>query len=140
MGDIMNLQKGGALILAGLMMSGCMSAAEHRKSLGSTNERETTLGIVQKEIRIGMNQADVVSALGSPNIVTKDSEGREAWVYDKIASEVTYSKGSTGTFYLIGVVDRDAGAVSTTQRTLTVIIKYNNSGQVESTSYHSSKF
>ena len=136
----MNLRLGGVLVLAGLIISGCMSAAQHQQSLGSTNERETTLGIVQKEIRIGMNQAEVVSALGSPNIVTKDSEGRETWVYDKIASEVSYSKGSTGTFYLIGIVDRDSGAVSTTQRTLTVIIKYNNSGQVESTSYHSSKF
>lgn len=136
----MNLRMGGAMVLAGLIMSGCMSAAQHRQSLGSTNERETTLGIVQKEIRIGMNQAEVASALGSPNIVTKDSEGRETWIYDKIASEASYSRGSTGTIFLIGIVDRDSGAVNTTQRTLTVIIKYNNSGQVESTSYHSSKF
>ncbi len=41
-----------------------------------------TVGIVQKEIRIGMSQADVAAALGSPNIVTRDSEGKETWIYE----------------------------------------------------------
>lgn len=128
------------IILCVLVPLGCMSAAQHQKTLSSTTEREATLGIVQKEIRIGMNQADVASALGSPNIVTKDSEGKETWIYDKVATEATYSRGSTGILFLIGIVDRDAGAVSSTQRTLTVVIKFNKNGQVDSTSYHSSKF
>jgi hypothetical protein len=55
----MNLRMSGTLVLAGLIMSGCMSAAQHRQSLGSTNERETTLG-------------------------------------------TSYSRGSTGTIFLIG--------------------------------------
>ena len=53
-----------------------------------------TLGIVQKEIRVGLSQADVAAALGSPNIVTKDSADKETWVYDKIASEASYSASS----------------------------------------------
>jgi hypothetical protein len=32
-----------------------------------------TLGVVQKEIHKGLSQADVAEALGSPNIVTRDS-------------------------------------------------------------------
>ncbi len=77
-----------------LLLSGCVSAAQHQKELGSTNEREMTVGIVQKEIRTGMSQADVAEALGSPNIVTRDSEGKETWIYDKIASEASYSNSS----------------------------------------------
>ena len=122
---------------------GCMSAAEHQSSLPSTQAEEMTVGVVQKEIRVGMSGADVATALGSPNIVTKDSAGKETWVYDKIASEVSYSKDSGGTGLIInlfGGYNREAGAVSTTQKTLTVVIKYDDKGLVESFSYHASKF
>jgi len=71
-----------------------MTAAQHQLNLGSSQEREMTLGIVQKEIRVGLSQADVAAALGSPNIVTKDSADKETWVYDKIASEASYSASS----------------------------------------------
>ena len=122
---------------------GCMTAAEHEASLPSSQEQEMTVGVVQKEIRVGMSGADVAQALGSPNIVTKDSAGNETWVYDKIASEVSYSKDSGGTGLIInlfGGYNREAGAVSSTQKTLTVVIKFDKNSRVESFSYHASKF
>lgn len=138
------------------MLCGCMTAAQHQQSLHSSQEREMTVGIVQKEIRQWMSQADVAAALGSPNIVTKDSSGKETWIYDKIATEASYSKSSSGisgaagaggiagsTLILGGVgggFSQSAGAVSSTQKTLTVIIKFNEKNQVDSFSYHSSKF
>ena len=139
-----------------LLLSGCISAAQHQKELGSTNEREMTVGIVQKEIRTGMSQADVAEALGSPNIVTRDSEGKETWIYDKIATEASYSNssagvggqglgaGSPGASLLLGMISggysKEAGATSSTQKTLTVLIKYGKNNLVESFSYHTSKF
>jgi outer membrane protein assembly factor BamE (lipoprotein component of BamABCDE complex) len=130
----------GYFLVSVVLLSGCMSAAQHRQSLPSTQEREMTLGIVQKEIRAGMSQADVATALGSPNIVTKDSEGKEVWIYDKIATEASYSKShGYGTILILGF-SRDAGAVSATQKTLTVVIKFNTKNLVESFSYHASKF
>jgi outer membrane protein assembly factor BamE (lipoprotein component of BamABCDE complex) len=138
------------------LLPGCMTAAQHQQSLPSTQEREMTLGIVQKEIRTGMSQADVAAALGSPNIVTIDSEGKETWIYDKIATEASYSRdsgglgggagagGIPGTTLILGLFSggysREAGAASTTQKTLTVIIKFDKNNKVESFSYHSSKF
>ena len=99
-----------------------------------------TLGIVQKEIRVGMSQADVASALGSPNIVTKDSSGKETWVYDKMATEASYSQShGYGTILILGF-SRDAGAASTSQKTLTVVIKFDEKNLVDSFSYHASKF
>lgn len=143
-------------LLVTIMLSGCMTAAEHQQSLGSTKDREMTVGIVQKEIRVGMSQADVATALGSPNIVSKDSEGKEAWIYDKIATEASYSRSSGGVGGLVGAggvagstlilggvggsVSREAGASSTTQKTLTVVIKFDKTNMVESFTYHSSKF
>ena len=148
------------VVLSSLLLliftSGCMTPAQHQQSLGSTQEREMTVGIVQKEIRVGMSQADVAASLGSPNIVTRDSEGKETWVYDKIASEASYSRssggvggvggagGMAGTTLLLGLIggsySQAAGAASTTQKTLTVLIKFDNNSKVESFSYHSSKF
>jgi hypothetical protein len=55
-----------------------------------------TLGLVQKEIKPGLPQSDVAAVLGSPNIVTSDSQSRETWIYDKVASEVSYSKSEGG--------------------------------------------
>lgn len=144
------------ILLSFILLSGCMTAAQHSQSLHSTQEREMTVGIVQKEISVGMSQADVATALGSPNIVTRDSKGKETWIYDKIATEASYSKSSgglgggvgaggvAGTTLILGMLggsySQEAGASSTTQKTLTVIIKFGEENLVESFSYHSSKF
>ncbi len=125
------------------ILVGCMSAAQHQQNLPSTQERETTVGIVQREIRVGMSGAQVAEALGSPNIVTQDSEGDETWIYDKIASEASYSQDSGGTGLIISLIagyNRQSGAVSTTQRTLTIVIKFGKDKLVKSFSYHASKF
>lgn len=132
---------------------GCMSAQEHQQALHSTNEREMTLGIAQRDISVGMSQADVAVALGSPNIVTKDSEGNESWIYDKIATEVSYSKDSGGAGIGVGgglgswgvilggaSYSKSAGAAAQTQKTLTIVIKFDENQAVKSLSYHSSKF
>ena len=124
-----------APLAAAALLSGCMRATLH-----STAEREMTLGVVQKEIRRGLSQADVAAALGSPNIVTKDGEGHETWVYDKVASEASYSTSSAYGNILIVGVSREAGAAATTQKTLTVIIKFDDASRVDSFSYHTSRF
>lgn len=128
-----------ALILAAVCI-GCTTAAEHQRNLGSTAEREMTLGIVQKEIHAGLTQDEVIAALGSPNIVTRDAQGQETWVYDKVATEASYSNSDAyGTILILGG-STAAGASSSTQKTLTVVIKYGNDQRVETFSYHSSKF
>jgi len=142
------------LIFLLIFINGCMTAAEHQQALHSSKEREMTLGVVQKDIYVGMSQADVATALGSPNIVSKDSEGNESWIYDKIATELSYSKDSGGIGVGAGAgigswrmilgggagYSKSAGAVAQTQKTLTVVIKFDNNSLVKTLSYHSSKF
>jgi len=119
---------------------GCRTAQDNQRDLRSTQEREMTVGVVQREIKKGMSGAAVVEALGSPNIVTKDDKERETWVYDKIATEASYSQSQNGLFLILGGFANQSGAASTTQRTLTVVIKYDASSKVESFTYHQSKF
>ena len=123
-----------------LLAGGCITAAEHQQGLGSSAEREMTLGVVQKEIYNGLTQDQVAAALGSPNIVTRDAEGRETWIYDKIATEASYSNSNAyGTILVLGA-GSNAGAAGSTQKTLTVLIKFGQDLKVETFSYHSSKF
>ncbi len=123
-----------------LALPACRTVQDDRADLRSTQEREMTVGVVQREIKKGMSGTAVVEALGSPNIVTKDDKERETWVYDKIATEASYSESQNGLFLILGGVSNQSGAASVTQRTLTVIIVFDPSGKVESFKYHQSKF
>jgi hypothetical protein len=115
-----------------------------------------TMGVVQKEIQKGVPATKVLVSLGSPNIVTTDDAGREVWIYDKFSTDETYSKDSGGAGIGIGDYDltmsnfsfshigasykKSAGATSKTQRTLTVIIKFNEKKKVDDFAYHVSRF
>ncbi len=127
-------------IIMVLALSGCMSASKHRDRVQDDTGDRLSVGTVQREIRVGMPSASVIQVLGSPNMVTTDEERREVWVYDKVASDVTYSQSSGyGTLILIGA-SRDAGSISKQQRTLTVVVKFDAEGKVRDFAYHSSKF
>lgn len=139
-----------------IFTAGCMSTQKHYQQTHGYQDHEMTVGTVQKEITEGMSGAEVAAVLGSPNIVTTDEERREVWVYDKVSTDVTYShsSGGAGMALIIGAVTGNAliggvpsgryskatGAESKTQKTLTVIIKFDKENKVRDFAYHSSKF
>ena len=142
-------------IVGGLV--GCQSASEHAAEVRAGQDGDKmTVGKVQREIRVGMTNAEVVEVLGSPNMVTTDEKRRENWVYDKISTETVVSRSSGGVSALIlggalvgnGLAGgagsagygSSAGARSTSQRTLTVIIKFDEAGKVRDFAYRSSSF
>lgn len=130
-------------LVAALLASGCATAPQHAQDVaaGRGEGDRLTAGVVQREIREGMSGADVAAALGSPNIVTRDADGRETWVYDRISTEQVFSSSSGGVnaLFLAGV-NQSAGAASTSQRTLTVVIRFDSAGRVRNFSYRSSSF
>lgn len=146
------------LSVAGLV-AGCQTAAQHAADVRAAQDAgdRVTVGKVQREIRVGMTNAQVVEVLGAPNMVTTDEQRRENWVYDKIATDTAYSSSSGGVNALIlggGLIGNagaaggaggagyssGAGARSTSQRTLTIIIKYDEANRVRDFSYRSSSF
>jgi outer membrane protein assembly factor BamE (lipoprotein component of BamABCDE complex) len=99
-----------------------------------------TLGTVQGEIRLGMSGAEVAEVLGSPNIVTTDEERREVWVYDKVSTErMDASTSSYGTLIIAGGSSRQ-GTSTTRQRTLTIIIKFDEEKKVRDFAYNYTQF
>jgi outer membrane protein assembly factor BamE (lipoprotein component of BamABCDE complex) len=138
-----------------LILPGCMSAQDHAGAVRDDSDK-VTVGNVQREIHAGMSGADVAAVLGSPNVVTTNEDRNEVWVYDKIATEARYSRSSGGLAALLlgGVLIGDglfggagsgsanyaAGASSTSQRTLTVVIYFDDADRVHDFAYHSSSF
>lgn len=138
------------------LLGGCMSASQHASEVQQGNQGDRlTVGTVQREIRTGMSGAEVAEVLGSPNIVSTDEQGREVWIYDKISTDRVYSSSSGGVSALIlggksngGLIggagstgySSGSGAVSTSQRTLTIIIKFDKEQRVRDFAYHSSSF
>lgn len=129
-------------IFIAITLSGCYptSLVDQQKDMNAAKGEGDNLSIgkVQKEIRVGMSSSDVVSVLGSPNMVTTDDKRRESWVYDKVSTEAMAST-SKGTGFLWFPADRNA-AVSRTQKTLTIVIKFDEKGMVRDFAYNTSKF
>ncbi len=142
-----------ALVLLSLsLVAGCQSASYHKQQVQDESTDRMTVGKVQREIRVGMSGAEVAEVLGSPNIVSTDEERREVWIYDKIATDRAYSESRGGVSALIlgwggsaagagaASASGSSGASSTSQRTLTVIIKFDKEGKVRDFAYHTSRF
>ena len=145
------------LILTSAAVISCASAQRHAEDVRAGQDGERlTVGTVQREVRVGMSGAEVASVLGSPNIVSTDEERREVWIYDRISTETIYSTSSGGVNALVlggaligsglvggsvgGGVSESTGAASKSQRTLTIIIKFDSDGRVRDFAYHTSRF
>lgn len=138
--------------MTGLFMSaGCAGFHARQVQDAPTGDR-LTLGTVQREIHKGMSGAEVLQTLGSPNVVSTDESRNEVWVYDKFATDVVASQSGWSIFGgVVGAGNSAAGgigaggggssgAASTSQRTLTIIIKFDGEKRVRDFAYHSSRF
>jgi outer membrane protein assembly factor BamE (lipoprotein component of BamABCDE complex) len=131
---------GAAAVL--LALQGCFptSLVDQQKDMQEARGQgdNISVGKVQREIKVGMSSSDVVVALGSPNMVTTDDKRRETWVYDKVSTEAMISASSGMRFFWLPADGK--AAASTTQKTLTIIIKFDEKAKVRDFAYHQSKF
>lgn len=123
------------------ILIGC-SASDHAASVNQDqpNSGKLTAGKVQSQVSRGMSGGQVAEVLGSPNIVSTDENGREVWIYDRFATEVRASESSGGVWLVLGVVGGSSGAATKSTRSLTVVIKFDDSKKVRDVAYHSSSF
>ena len=125
------------LIFASIGLTSCQAGKFYDDAYSS--DKQMTVGLVQKELHKGMGQDEVATSIGSPNIVTQDKDGKDTWIYDKIATQVRTS----GTEGFLLFCQRGADSVArkdVSQQTLTVVVKFDDAKRVDAISYHSSKF
>ncbi|AJD05793.1 outer membrane protein assembly factor BamE [Campylobacter sp. IFREMER_LSEM_CL2127] len=103
-------------------------------------DEKITVAKAQKDIKIGMSSSEIIEIMGSPNIISTDEQRREVWVYDKISTQRAYQNSSGGISIILAGVAGNSGSNVSTQRTLTVIIKFDNNQKVRDVAYHTSSF
>ena len=136
------------LLASSVILLGACTATQHRAEVQDDSIDRVSVGTVQREITVGMPSAEVAAILGAPNIVSTDAERREVWIWDKISTDVAYSRSSGVIAGLVVGADgggaaagnRSAGASSSSQRTLTIIVKFDHEGLVRDFSYRTSSF
>lgn len=132
------------LIAAVLVLAGCTGGQHYNPQA----DEQLTVGKVQAEVRIGMSGAEVAQVLGSPNIVSTDENRNEVWIYDKISTQYVRADAQAG---ILAIGGGSGGAVgvgasgsqssgATSQRTLTIVIKFDEGKRVRDFAYHTSRF
>lgn len=112
-------------ILCLILLSGCQS---------------TTFRHSQGYIRNGMSSKEVVKTLGSPNMVTRNPDGTETWVYDKVISNFKANKSNSGIYLSFPGSSRKRKSNSPENRTLTMVIHFNKDSRVADFSYRMTSF
>ena len=110
--------------------------------------RDLTLGVIQRTIKAGMTSSEVAESVGAPNLVTRGRNGRESWIYDRFSSETSEQGWSVGGGGMgaggsvLGVAGVSGGnkKVTTSQRSLMLVVTFGADGMVDTFSYRSSKF
>ena len=128
------------VLFLSFILTGCAMQAP----TASAESNDFTLGKVQSQLKKGMSSSQVVSLLGSPNLVTSTKDGGEAWTYDKISQESESSSvsgagaGSSGNFF--GIFGGGRSRPSNSSKNLTLIVKLNAEGIVTDFKYQSIKY
>jgi outer membrane protein assembly factor BamE (lipoprotein component of BamABCDE complex) len=133
------------IILLSLLLGSC--ATQYHKDQVEDKNSKLTLGNVQQNIKVGMSGAEVARVMGSPNMVTKDGDDAEVWIYDKISTVTANSSSSVlgvggiigGSVGVGGLGTYGGSASSRNQKTLTVIIKLKDD-KVTKVDYNASSF
>lgn len=117
------------------VLSACSTITDY-----NAQEERMTVAKAQQEIKIGMSSAAVIEALGTPNMVTTDDKRRETWVYDRVSTNIQASSSQNGVWLLLfGGGNKNQKATSS-QRTLTIIVKFDKNSKVRDFSYRTSTF
>ncbi|MBK1972485.1 outer membrane protein assembly factor BamE [Campylobacter sp. TTU-622] len=122
-------------IVLGLFFCACSKNLYNQEA-----DEKIVVSKAQKDIKIGMSSSEVIEILGSPNIISTDNERREVWVYDKISSQRAYQNSAGGISIIIAGAGGNSGSSVSSQRTLTIIIKFDNKQKVRDVAYHTSSF
>jgi len=125
------------LVTFGLALAGCVPPPQPLTDRNS----QLTQGNVQLSIQVGTTtKAEVLESFGSPNITTRDGQGREVWTYQRSAQVAQSSSQSEyWTVILAGGQSGNSGFESSS-RMITLIIKFDSNDVVTDLSSRTSTF
>ena len=107
----------------------------------TTRNSELTHGNVQLNLRVGQTtQTEVLEVFGAPNITSIDASGQEVWTYQR---QATVSQSASSRDYwtiILAGGSRSTSGFEQTQRTMTLIVKFDSRKVVSDFRSRSSNF
>ncbi len=105
------------------------------------NKTTLTQGAIRMTVKVGQTtKTEVIEKLGSPNITSLDAQGHEVWTYQKHATTSKSNRSESFRFFIIFGRSSSNSGFESTQRTFTLIIKFNEKGIVKDFRSQSSSF
>jgi outer membrane protein assembly factor BamE (lipoprotein component of BamABCDE complex) len=124
------------MVAAAALVAGCAS-----QQPVTTRNSELTHGNVQLNLQVGeTTQTQVLEVFGAPNITSIDGSGQEVWTYQRSATVAQASSSGGGWTILLAGASRSSSGFEQTQRTMTLIIKFNDKKVVSDFRSRSSDF
>jgi hypothetical protein len=112
-------------VVLALALAGC---AHVDTRSGIVGNGDLTHGNVQLALRVGKTtQTDVLETFGAPNVATIDSSGQEVWTYQRHATITQH--GSAHNYWTVILLggSTSADGFEQTQRTMTLMIRFDAS-------------
>jgi hypothetical protein len=112
-------------IPAGLLILALAGCAAPPRDPPATSPNPLTHGNVQLNLKAGeTTQAEVLEAFGAPNVTTIDASGEEIWTWQRHATVSRHSSNRNyWTVVLLGG-SSNADGFEQTQRTMTLIVRF----------------
>ena len=126
------------VLLAGIAVAGCVQT---QTKPVTTRNSELTHGNVQMNIKKGeTTQTQILETFGAPNITSIDASGQEVWTYQRMATVAQSSASSSYWTVILAGGTNTAAGFEQSQRTMTLIIKFDEKKVVSDFRSRSSEF
>jgi len=102
-----------------------------------TQGSNLTPGMAKTKITNGVTtQSEILEVFGAPNIITKNKSGNEVWTYDKVAMDKSNKEG----YWTILAAGESSGNQTTSTKTFTLMLEFDDDDIVKDNSYRASQF
>ena len=110
------------LLILTVLFSAC---AQTPSAPVTARNSELTHGNVQMHLQVGKTtQTEVLETFGAPNITSIDGSGHEVWTYQRHATVAQATSSSNYWTIILFGGGSEAAGFEQTQRTMTLIIKF----------------
>jgi hypothetical protein len=130
-----------ALAVASALLMGVSFSGLAPTSVFAQPSNPLTPGNVTLNLAVGKTtQAEVLQVFGAPNIVTQDGSRQEVWSYQRHATVTQGTESSAYFSILLAGAGSSKSSKTQTQRTMTLIIKFDANRVVSDFSSRASEF
>ena len=90
-------------------------------------------------LKVGDSTTEIIKILGTPNIITKNKDGNESWVYDRVSDQYEFVQSDSKGSYVFSNPTRTIKSASA-KKTFIVVIDFDKNSLISAISYRFTQF